>query len=1175
MSRLHVSPSSIILAALAFSLAIYLSHKTSSMEAAAPLLLRRDESLLLLHPLLPPSGTRLSEMERFIAFVLSNFSTIAIFSALGWLTLRGYNVLSKPSQILIDLLGIEVPSTPVLALHGIKADGVILNWKAPDLQKSSGMKYALFVNGINVSELSPLETLIAVTDLKPSTNYIIRVVASNSLNFSTQSEPIHVQTRSASSQDFFRKRDGIDHTPDEPAKVEEGVPSVRSYKLLGDTSAQQATPPTVNREHSGSISQHRKSTGARRISAAANQEPGHAAQEADEGEETVRELTAKLDKLNQEIEAAKEDITREDEEFQDQQGALNLSRSELKQAVTDKEGASKALKKQVADLSGQNSSAQSKRQAAERRLQAKQDERQKLRDDIKKWESEMVTLRADAAQLLEKKVLARQEADNELERLRKELADQTAANKAMEEEVRKARSEVKQLQNQRDRLDQEVADDIRAPAPTRQGSDAEWAVRLQQLQNYYTRAHQQLEAARHFAMHAQLRQQEWERKREAEPHLFIPINVPSMDFAPPRRRDSNRRSRTMSLRNTELNPQSSPFEMSSPPPYSAAVSSISPAFASVSPFFNMMNGAPMAHDITAGMTQEQVDQLTGGGPTSPSIAGALLPSGLLGDDEPSRLNSVASASSRDSPMASHALPGLGAPQTLEHVNKDPASPDSNPSRSPSVFASPRESSTHLPFNFNSEHVFDSDRRSVRSNTSSMRPASTMIGNTTTKFAHIFGFNRQRGKTTSDEGPPLGTLKHSESQSFPRQDLADIGSAATRRRGSHSGGTWRDQLQNTFSRSANKESVGESLPAPRKRFGIFGPKIEDSPSSPRPGSTASSEHQLPKPSADGSSRFGWGAPGDPFGPRNIGAEWGLAAASSWSRHPSRRPSVHGSAHGFVVDDSLPDPDPNLAPPRRREAKLAPIGTRPASQVSTNSADKTKLNPNAPSFKISIFNREKKPGDEAGDSVEKPKKGKNKKEPPKEKDSRSASPTLLEPSSPNPPSSHDANDLSPPDGRFSKDGAPSISTFDTASEPRTSLERTPSRASEMTPKETFMQKLSRKSSATMFQFPSFTKEGKSRFSAKKGPALASTSAELIGGTPDETDEEGKTASGLSPLIGTTSAGKEAKKEPFSFRRSLTGRRKGDKAPSMQESERDEDEVEIEEEVGPGVPAMTSAQ
>jgi hypothetical protein len=1159
---------------------------------AAPAPPRLDEYLLLMHPLLSKHST---DMERALAFALSNFSTIVIFSSLGWMILRAWQVLSKPSDALIDLLGIEVPSPPALALHGIKADGVILNWKAPDLQKSAGVRYALFVNGIHVSDLSPLETSIAVADLKPGTNYIIRVVAVNPLNFEAKSEPIHVQTREAGTGDFFRKRDsqdaGAEGAATSAAEKSDTVPTVRSYKLLGDASAAAAAAPTMMREHSGSISQGgRKSISGRRISAAASHE--HGLQESvDEGEETVRELTAKLDKLNQEIEGAREDIAKEDDEFHEQQTGLNLSKGELKQAVTDKESASKALKKQVADLGGQNSSAQAKRQAAERRLLSKQEERLKLHEDIRRWEKEVVLMRADAESLAEKKLTARSEADEELEKLRAEVAEETATNKTMEEEVRQARTEVKELENQKVHMDQEGTDEVHAPAPLRQGSDSDWQARLNMLQYNYQFAFSKLEQARNFCAQAQARQDDWERRRAAEPHMFL--SPPMMDFHLRKRHSGNRPQRSMSLRNTELNPQSSPFEMSSPPPYSAAVSNnISPPFASVSPFFNMMNGTVIPpHDISTGMTQEQVDQLTGGGPTSPSIAGALLPSGLLGDDEPSRLGSLDSGSSQSSPLASNALPGLGAPQTREHAHRDPQSPISNTSRSPSVFASPRESSTHLPFAFNSDGVFDSDRRSIRSTTSSMRPRDTAIGNTSTKFAHIFGFNRQRGKTASGEGPTLGSLRNSESQSFPRQDFEDIESTASRRRGSHSGGTWRDQLQNPFSRSTNKEPVAEAG-APRRRFGIFGPKTGEMPDSPRPGSTASSENQLPRPSANSSSRFGWGAPGDgPFGPRSstaIGADWGMAAASGWSRHPSRRPSIHGSTHAFSIHEDFPSTaDDELAPPRRRSPKLAPIGTRPTSQISTNSTEKPKLNPAAPSFKLSLFGRERKAAEEADKPA---KKGKSKKESPKDKlDSRSTSPLpIAEPSSPYPPSSHDAHDLSPPNdpSRFSKDGAPSISTFDTASEPRTSLERTPSRASELTPKETFMQKLSRKSSASMFNFPmsfsSGSKDKSARFPSKKIP-----STEAVGGTPDETDEEGGAASGaktaltpkmveggLSPLVGATSAGREAReaaaagKEKFSFRRSLTGRRKGERAPSIQESETGDEGETTEDEVSGSV-------
>jgi hypothetical protein len=265
----------------------------------------------------------------------------------------------------------------------------------------------------------------------------------------------------------------------------------------------------------------------------------------------------------------------------------------------------------------------------------------------------------------------------------------------------------------------------------------------------------------------------------------------------------------------------------------------------------------------------------------------------------------------------------------------------------------------------------------------------------------------------------------------------------------------------------------------------------------------------------------------------------------------------------MDDAFIDQDADLAPPRRRSPKLAPIGTRPTSQISAHSLEKPKLNPAAPSFKIPLFNRDKKLAEEGEKGDKNNKKGKGKKESPKDR-GQSDNSAVLEPSSPGPPLSHDTNDISPPDGRFSKDGAPSISTFDTASEPRTSLELTPSRTSELVPKETFMQKLSRKSSASMFNFPSFGgSKDKARFASAKRAQVASSSAEFVG-TPDETDEESK--GGLSPLIGATSAGREAKyeKEKFSFRRSLTGRRKGEKAPSIQESVASEtgDEVELDE-------------
>jgi hypothetical protein len=61
---------------------------------------------------------------------------------------RGYQVLSKPVEELVGLLGLEVPRAPIISLAGIKADGILLHWKPPD-QRASISKFLVRVNGID------------------------------------------------------------------------------------------------------------------------------------------------------------------------------------------------------------------------------------------------------------------------------------------------------------------------------------------------------------------------------------------------------------------------------------------------------------------------------------------------------------------------------------------------------------------------------------------------------------------------------------------------------------------------------------------------------------------------------------------------------------------------------------------------------------------------------------------------------------------------------------------------------------------------------------------------------------------------------------------------------------------------------------------------------------------
>ena len=426
----------------------------------------------------------------------------------------------------------------------------------------------------------------------------------NPLNFEAKSEPIHVQTRSESSQDYLQKPHTQEQNTDNDAVDSETIPCVQPYKTLVDPSASLPTPPPMHREHSGSISQQRKVLGARRISPAVA--PGHQlgdCEESDEGEGTVSELNAKLDRLNSEIESTKDDLGKEDEEFQSNQSALYASKNDLNQAVTDKEGASKALKKQVADLSGQNSLAQGRRAATEKQLQQKYQDRQRLRDDIQKWDKEIIALRAQAQRLDSDKINYRAEANEAITMLRKEYADESVANKVLEDALRDTRSKIKELENEKDRLDQDEPEQLSGPKSFTQLEDGEWTQKLQVLQFNYHSAFQKLEQARIYHQQAEHTLNEWKQRRVSQPHLFLSAPVLDLD---PRRRGSNRRSRTLSLRN-EVSPQGPTFDLSSAPAYSSTMANISPAFSMQSPFFNMMNGASVLSDHLTGMTAAEME----------------------------------------------------------------------------------------------------------------------------------------------------------------------------------------------------------------------------------------------------------------------------------------------------------------------------------------------------------------------------------------------------------------------------------------------------------------------------------------------------------------------------------------------------------------------------------------
>ncbi|TKA74032.1 hypothetical protein B0A55_06165 [Friedmanniomyces simplex] len=381
------------------------------------------------------------------------------------------------------------------------------------------------------------------------------------------------------------------------------------------------------------------------------------------------------------------------------------------------------------------------------------------------------------------------------------------------------------------------------------------------------------------------------------------------------------------------------------------------------------------------------------------------------------------------------------------------------------------------------------------------------------------------------------------------DVATPGSAQVSRRRAFGMGS-------IFSR--DKDGFGGGWPS---SFTAFGRR----PGSPRPGSTHSNE--LPRPSMD-SSRWGvdtWpsssaaagagagDAPGARSSPLSFTAGWpvpsqtqaggGTGGGRLWgSRHPSRRPSVqYGNSSGGPPEDIMEDEgsedEEDEHEEGRRKPRMAPIGTRPSGKKiavvpveseeeeeeqgtttppasSSSGMMAPRLNPAAKDFK-SFFGIKSKEREKEKGRAGSPSTG-------------GAGASMLSSSLVSTPREIDGHghhhDDSPPDSRKSRSDARSLTTTESSlaeSGDINELARTPSYAnsdatggatpfvgsssSTSTGKESFMQKITRKSSSSKFSLPTFKRE-KSRLDPMTSSISNNTASGLnYGGTPETTTEE----------------------------------------------------------------------
>jgi hypothetical protein len=978
-----------------------------------------------------------------------------------------------------------------------------------------------------VGETKRTEIAAAILNLLPGTLYDVRVFTVSAAGFQTPSLPLHVRTASPSKVDAENV-------------AESSSPTLRVFPAKVPVALPAPSAPGMSRELSGGHPQGRRSAAARKQSTTGivleqnyttNADESSRSLSEDEGEATFGQLQRRFQKIQQDNEAAEAQILQDEEEFEASMKQLESRRDELKQSLKERDEISNDLKKQVHKLESANRTAQSERSKKEKLLQQKENQRRKRRDEAAKWEVQIATMSDEMNGIETQKAALKKRTASSVAELRQNVEDEQKEVKGIEEDNREKVAQIKALEEERKRLNEdEETDESREVDRLEWEKDRQWQETLYNLNASYASL---ANAVSHAKMEFDIVRERLallQRARHASTSMaFSP--VPPLDIDAVRQGFKQRRTRQRSSLTSNISSPIVAFPnldaFASPPAYNKPPN-VSPTFASGTNFFSSTNGMTlMGPPDVLGSTSEDVDVLTGGGPMSPR-ADSLLPANLLGDESadelpaedirvPTQSSSVEGANTRFNSIGQSVL-------STESQTQDAASPKSASSRSPSIFTSPRESLYNLT---------DVDRRSINSGHVSIENAVSSGGapsGSRNFVSGIFGFNRQRGKTLADDPPALGSLKSGESQSYPRNFGESLDPLARRRRLSY-GGNWAAPVTNLFPRNGpgpnearmsstrrgfpSLFSSGKLNPANLPVFGKqsasssgydqFGPRKDSAditPGANMPGDSSSSRpssvysfERLPRPSTD-SQPFGWGAPerlnlrGSPLGP-----DW--SASQTWSRTNSRRPSfTYGSTSNLSMqsppEDVLEEPKGPIRPLQ------APIGTRP---TSSQRPVTPKLNPAAPSF-TTLFARNK---DKA-----------------KEKAKAKGIEALKQ-------ADHDLQpeDASPTDSRKSKDSR-SIATVGSIAESRESLERTTSGTpSDTTPsKETFIQKITRKSSSNKFNS---WKEKGGLFSRKGEPS-----------TPGELDEDVPSDVQLGRSLestSTTPSGEKEKEKEKATRSSLS--------------------------------------
>ncbi|KAF5130636.1 Reticulocyte-binding protein 2 a [Metarhizium anisopliae] len=696
--------------------------------------------------------------------------------AVIWLVHRAFQTLWKPIPELVNILGLDIPPPPDVCLAGIRSDSAYLTWDARTASQRPVQKLLIQVNGVDVDEVAGNEKAITITGLRPNHFYNIRVIAVSPNNFRSNSTIIRLRTFGKDGRpqlgnsrlptsfvDPGLSRANTDDTDDsdgpgfpyptvEATPVNDGVTG-SSRDLAAGVSGQRRN--TLNRRHSPSVA----STDQAQAKPTASNEP----------EMSLAELNEKFEAIRKEIDDIVQLAAKEQAEALQQEDELKRERDRKRQALREKEECTTQLKAMMRTTMEQMRAAEKERAKMEQQLKEKETKKSKVKDSISKFEKEVERMRKEREGFKTQKMELEQKRDHDVKGLDAQVASLQEKCAGLEAELAQKGKQLQDLKATREQLpdandEQWKEEDERIKT--------EWEMKRQDLHNRLVAGtklgHTLDQQIRALADQLAFQQQ------QAGLNFYTQSPPTAMDYDPAMASQGAKR---LSFPGPGLGgtPVSSPPLAHAEPHLQGNASFGAPTFGPG--LFMDMSGNNQIE------VQSEAELKAATGPLSPS-AQTLLPSNIFDDAE----------ESEDVKESHNRL----LPQSIVVEEEGPQSPVSS---APSfhVFSSPHGSANNLPY----PHYVDSGDR-ISLNMPQSPPAPTPASShRLSAFFSPFALRSKAPKTSDEEGPPIGSLKIGQSQSFPR-GTEDGETLDFRRR------LWPWSVNNNNRNSAGQDNASGSL-----------------------------------------------------------------------------------------------------------------------------------------------------------------------------------------------------------------------------------------------------------------------------------------------------------------------------------------------------------------------------